>query len=368
MRALTIVVCAVAITGIRGVGNAEESLATLVEANRQAVDLLRAYDATIRNFDYVDRAKESEVLMSTWRSTKEGERERTRFELLTIPPRDDGRPLNLGDAMRDGTVSKVLLNWDAESPQKLSPLDVGTVKAFVEPQSRVAPANVDPGMVLGFTYRVDILDESRTLAELVDESQRAELVGLEEIDGRKLWHIRAAHPDPRYAEISFDIFLDPTVNFHARRIVTRGPIGGSRGGNGDAVREITKFHDYGDGVFFPEEIATYGLNNTVARSFVSEPTINASLPADAFDFRFPENCLVTHLPPVAGKAKVELWGPDNRPALEVTGRESLEQYARSTSSPPVASRWRQWALLGNIGIVVAVVAYVIWRRAWGGVR
>ncbi|RMD58540.1 hypothetical protein D6833_12825 [Candidatus Parcubacteria bacterium] len=51
---------------------------------------------------------------------------------------------------------------------------------------------------------------------------------------------------------------------------------------------------------------------------VANVTVNQPLPKDAFDFRFPENALVHHLPDASleghvKKGAISVWGPDDRP-------------------------------------------------------
>jgi tetratricopeptide (TPR) repeat protein len=50
-------------------------------------------------------------------------------------------------------------------------------------------------------------------------------------------------------------------------------------------------------------------------------SVNSPIPADAFDFRFPENAVVLQDEPKEKSFKVFIWGPDNRPAKEFTATE-----------------------------------------------
>lgn len=283
------------------------------------------------------------------------------------------------DTIQEASREKYLSGWNPDSPPLITPLEQHGVHGVIRPR-RPAVSARDPAefLFLGFAP-VGENGSNYSLTELVEQASRAEVLGRPAVDGRELWLIRVFNPNREGLPDSRsykDFFLDPSVNFMVRKRVVHwedapysDPDGASSTSPADLITEITEFEDLGDGVFFPVAMVhrwsrpeLYGGKQLgELRGQVVDLTVNTILPPDALNFAFPENLLVRHYPPVDGKLKVEVWGPDNEPLTQLTGGlEQLLEIAGVDRETPAA--WPKARLLWMFGINAVVVGalFFLW--------
>jgi hypothetical protein len=129
---------------------------------------------------------------------------------------------------------------------------------------------------------------------------------------------------------------------------------------------VQGFKDFGNGVFFPM-ITEYGTKGprqdaiylSKGRSEVTHISLNESLPSEVMKFQFPENCLVTHDPPVNGRRKATLYGKDNQPLKEINSIEDLPPLVPELK-PSKGFLARNLYLFGwlALGVLVAVAIFI----------
>jgi hypothetical protein len=157
--------------------------------------------------------------------------------------------------------------------------------------------------------------------------------------------------------------VDPAVNFHVRRaIVSYLKEGKVQGG---VEREVVSFKDLGDGVFFPTEVQTKAIQTDGTRLLVWIDrvkifAVNQPVSQSAFDFTFPKDSLVRHFPPENYRVKVDLWGPDNRPAREIKGVADLFP-EQSERVQPGKSQLLLFCV-ANALIAVGLIAFLVLRQ------
>lgn len=355
----------------------------VVAAHESTVGLVRNADITISIFNdsLNGNTVDPPVLRVIRRWSFDGRIERERYRFINPPmATSEGLPLNLGDIFEDGTTAKVLMNWDTEAPQRITPQRQGTVKAWYGPQQ--------PGPYYFFSHprqtfalfeiQPRLEERSRSLAQFVRDSPKVTFSGPVSVRGHDTWKLEMAHPDSgpdgEMKGSVVEAYLDPSVGYLIRKLVIQPSAGASNGTNDLGIRverEITKFESVGDGAYFPVE-AEYrsypiglldGRPSVVDRLVGERIVVNSTLPADAMNFAFPEHALVQETPAVNGKYKVFVWGPDNTPARSILNIDELgpEPDATAQSRGPLGL---VVVVCGLLGIsVVAVMAMVKRRRA-----
>lgn len=371
MRHFLLVVCSVAY-GEFVWGGERMTVQSLVEAQQSAVGLIHSLDVELYFYEPGANAKPASQPTQVWRWSKQGQVERIRHRSLLVAPRPDGRPLNLTDVLFDGKEARVLYNWDPRHPQEITPAEQGTVEAWTEPQTRNVPGGCNPALFALHSFQLNPQDGRRTLGELVSESPEAVLLERRPAGDHGVWTIRVKHPgiDGEFVGSYIDIAIDRSVNFHVRRATTH--VAGIKDAAGkpagyEIVREVMRFRDFGNGVFFPEKVEMRVFPSSRSAEPMITPvtlkvlSLNTALSDDALGFAFPEHALVRHFPPQDGKVRVELWGPGNRPLKEVTKFEDLSSFlpsARASAQSRVA-----WKAVANIVILAIFIAgVVIYRR------
>jgi hypothetical protein len=284
------------------------------------------------------------------------------------------------DILNDGSKRYGLLGWDPAHPKAIAPGNQNGVKGRIEPRTASPGIFIDPWHFLLLTFGYPASDARHPLSELAKNAARVEWKGRVRIGERELLQLRAycpgensGPPDGSY----HDVFLDPSVNFLVRRLVVHAETLGSKLPKGasytptDSTTEVTEFRGFGDGVFFPTS-AVFTIHHVGEREpylqrtgAVTDLSVNQPLPKDVFDFRFPANLLVQTYPPVDGKVKTELWGPDNTPIREI---RTVEEFAALAGVPPTgASRGRSttWIVLFvtmNVAVVALIAFYILRKR------
>lgn len=365
----------VATTCLAGAVDSHHSLTELVEAHMSAVGGIHEIELTLdlTGERFVPKHV-GPLRIATWRWAWKGELERVRYVDHKVAKRDDGLTNNCGDGFVDGTVSKLLLNWDPDHPQKITPRRQGTVMARIEPANGIMPGRDVKNQLLWVFNRPSAPLVRHSLDELVADSvPPATLEGTTSIAGHECWHVHA-HLRGVGGNLSggtdFDIYLDPSVNCFARQVEEIQKLAASNGGEAGEVhlvREVKKFADFGKGVFVPSEVETrfheQGSSEPVSimTAKVSKIVVNRPISPDAFDFIFPENVLVVH-PPENGKARVQLWGRDNKPIKDINSPADLLRDGLQSDESVSWSRGRYTALLGAIVGLILLSVILIWRK------
>jgi WD40 repeat protein/tetratricopeptide (TPR) repeat protein len=164
-------------------------------------------------------------------------------------------------------------------------------------------------------------------------------------NGDTLWLLHAEYPAKDVKDIYAGSYIDIEVNANKGGLVQKvfhytNGIAHLKDGTPVAscsVYEVKEFWDCGHGVFYPKRMECHliedpkkpeskdGVFRTIAATKLS---VNATMPADAFDFRFPNDAFVYEDTPDGRSGKCFIWGPDNKPAKEFATREEYDKYAR----------------------------------------
>jgi Flp pilus assembly protein TadD len=155
--------------------------------------------------------------------------------------------------------------------------------------------------------------------------------------GDTLWLIHAEHP--RLAGSYIDVHVNANKGFLIQKAIFCVNIGKSDAGQRLFMRyseEVEEFQDCGQGVHLPKQVKYHIVDP--AQQLDSEDgcfvicaatklTANSPLPADTFDFRFPENVVVEQTLSEDEPVRYLVWGPDNKPAKEFNTAEEFSKYA-----------------------------------------
>jgi hypothetical protein len=325
-------------------GAADVDQATAVKAQSASLAAIRSFDVS---YDSYYRAPgeggaaspETKTIARRW--SKNGALERCRLEGFG--------PIRLwSDCFFDGSRISALSGWNPREPPKITPRSQQRVRASTQPASELEDGKQS---ALDFLFAFRLLgaqskdgtqfDEIRTLEKLVAQSPKVDL-RVEARAGKqgKLIVLTVAHPgvgdDPPNGDY-FVIVLDPAVNYMVRRVEEHNlkfpsnlPGHGRVKQHAVFEREVTQFREFGKGVFFPVEVqerliqqSTHTVVSNV-RIVATTIVVNQPFPKDAFDFRFPNNAVVTKvLDNNRSKAEAWLWGPDNKPVKQIRSRKDL---------------------------------------------
>ena len=329
-----------ALSAMQASGDGDPTLADVVSAHEAALGSIHKIELTMRhdNRYFASGKPLSEPDSWTWHWAKDGSTQRMRFR--TEPAvRSDGLPDGIYDLLADDREVRMLQNWDPDAPQKITPLNQGSLSAQISQRDRGSPFVANPEKHLLWRFDFDVVGESWSLGDLVRESGVAELAGKADIDGHPTWHIRVLDPKSGGTVMpgfGFDIFVDPAVNFFVRRVIEhhrdiKQEINGVEETYPiDVTRTVTTFHDAGGGVFVPTSMKFRAVSGSsdqremACETSVTELKVNEDLSPGALDFRFPEDALVIYSPPLSPtRQRVVLWGPDNLPRKEITNRHDI---------------------------------------------
>ena len=330
-----IVFSLIALSAMQASGDGDPTLADVVSAHEAALGSVHTIELTMRhkNRCFASGKPVAEPDSSTWHWAKSGSTQRMRFR--TEPAvRSNGWPEGIYDLLADEKEVRMLRNWDADAPQKITPLNQGSVSSRISPRDRCSPFVADPEQILLWRFHFDTVGESWSLGDLVRESGAAELVGKTNIDGHPTWHIRVVDPKSGGAVMpgfGFDLFVDPAVNFFVRRVIehhrdVKQEINGVEETFPiDVTRTVTTFRDVGGGVFVPTAMEFRVVSGSsdqreiACETSVTDLKVNEDLSPGALEFQFPEDALVVYSPPLLPtRQRVVLWGPDNLPRKEIT--------------------------------------------------
>lgn len=353
-----------------------ETTLTVVTAHRATMEMIRSVDVEMR-IEGVGLQPPTPPSVSIWRWSMSGDEERIRYR---YPTRDSNGTADqadmIGDSYQNATENRFLLNWDPENPPILQPRDQGRVKAFIQPASRVAPFSMPPPSVHLLLEFQSVLpgDQRRSLSELVSHSPDVTVQPPTSADA--FWKLSVAMPETgsaAEADGRYVIHLDPAAGFLARRITEHydsypwhepGTVKPAMV-RVQWIREVEEFSLIAPDIFFPKRVRTRlvrldtGITTLSIVAEVTQLRVNEPLLADTFDFRFPENVIVRHLPPANGKVRAQLWGPDDSPIMEIHSVADLPEVANDLE---LGSTWIVLSML-LVGPILVYTATHLWRRS-----
>ena len=343
--------------------NAESSPATATNAVKDAkadvdrvptlTEIAKANDAAwkaIRSVDMeytigtqcVENGKTTRDMQSTGRWSKSENRERLRRYPTTVKINESQfgsvPSPEFQDNYFDGKIVQRI--WDSE-PQKekkdLSCQHQQGLHAVMGTRARHWPClnEVEP-----LRYLWDELPLSTIIASWKVSLQRQEKTS----SGDTLWLIHAEYPPKNekdeFAGSSMDIQVNADKGYLVQKVIhnTNGIVHRSDGTavSSCSTQEVKEFQDGGEGVFYPRktEFRLIGDAKNVdshdgyyIAMTATKLLINSPMPAEAFDFRFPENAVVRQELPDEKSCKILIWGPDNKPAKEFSEVE-FSKYVR----------------------------------------
>ena len=234
---------------------------------------------------------------------KRGQLERFRRIARFAIPGETDPPKHLDDTLLDfgERVQKHLSSTDMAHMGQMTPTNRYGTSGYTAPFDR----NLLDFQVYGYfmlRLALDASDDWRTLSELVSESKGATVKGIQRIGGHDTYEIEIIHPGIRgeNAGSIMRVFVDPAAGFLVRMLrIPREP-GDSNDPKAEKfelVQEISRFKDFGDGVFFPMQSDTYLLMSD-GKKFapnqfrVEEIQINEPIADEDILLTFPKNCLV----------------------------------------------------------------------------
>jgi len=374
-----------------GVSNEKDSglsVDDLVRANKAAVESVRNIDMRIKVYRTGWRGQrlEEPIHLSSQRWSKEFDKERQRYaQHLGRGPDAEGNPHNIGDLIETSDQRRVLLNWDPTNPQRITPHRQGTVRAWFEPPTPNLPGdfpNPQASMAL-FQIQANLVDTRWTLDRLVAESPSVKVTESTGEQGNQLWKLLIAHPDNKtngpFENSRYEVILDPNANYLISSIVAYIADVDPSPENTVPIRterQVTEFARGQDGTYFPKRVVARLYDGNAAPdaapaseqlSVAEDVVINAELPADSFDFSFPEHSVVHELMAADGSMPLHVWGSDDKPAKTHTGdyhdfrfpsAEELEKEFADTTTPG----YRYTLIAVTAAIVLALAAFVCLRR------
>jgi len=335
-----------ALSAMQASGDGDPTLADVVSAHEAALGSIHKIELTMCHDtrSFASGKPLSEPGSWTWHWAKDGSTQRVRYRTEPVV-RSDGLPDGIYDFLADDREVRMLQNWDPDAPQKITPLNQGSLRAQISPRDRGSPFVANSEKHLLWRFDFDVVGDSSSLGDLVRESGVAELVGKADIDGHPTWHIRVLDPKSGGTVMpgfGFDIYVDPAVNFFVRRVIEhhrdiKQEINGVEETYPiDITRTVTTFHDAGGGVFVATSMKFRAVSGSsdrremVCETSVTDLKVNEDFSPGAIDFRFPEDALVIYSPPLSPtRQRVVLWGPDNLPRKEITNMHDIPGFAEA---------------------------------------
>jgi hypothetical protein len=126
-----------ALSAMQASGDGDPTLADVVSAHEVALGSIHKMELTMRhdNRSFASRKPLSEPDSWTGHWAKDGSTQRIRYR--TKPAvRSDGFPDGIYDFLADDREVRMLWSWDPDAPQKITPLNQGSLSAQISPRDR----------------------------------------------------------------------------------------------------------------------------------------------------------------------------------------------------------------------------------------
>ncbi len=270
----------------------------VVAAHQAAVDLIHTISVTLET-RYSERKRITETRI--WHS--DGERQRLLFENevpMEVPSGSKSFTIVTDSFIEGNEVRHLAYDPTKWNPgDKVLPFDRKSVRGSICPKTRMLPEfRVSASMLL--THFFNPFEDNLTLRERIETTgESPKDLGVVIVEGHPCRGVRLARSRSRdHLKDHADLFIDPSIGFFIRKCVTH-----LSAPEVDVVFLGESFRQITDGIYLP-------MQSTVTRvSFAGEQLgeaminrvktveVNATLPSDAFDFRFPPDLEVPLLPP-----------------------------------------------------------------------
>ncbi|QDU37711.1 hypothetical protein Mal4_20270 [Maioricimonas rarisocia] len=346
-------------------------LAKILDANAATIAALHSFHLTVECYsrkvpdDLTRPWNEPLTLFRRFEWFRSGDRERIKVVDVVNPLDEKGLPRGIEDVYRDGTLQYVLGNWDWNDPQPISPARQGSVYASIEQQTS-SYHKADPAEFLLLYPRFRLKEPRVPLAEYVKRFATCELVPSDSPSEVRI-HLKGPDSLGVYEPQEWiEVVLSADHGYLVREFVRHEP--DSPVGAGYYRYEVKSFHDLGGGAFVPAHVE-YTISSVELKPssefHVTVNSVNAPLPTDVFDFRFPKDVQVVDISQGLKDHKWLLWGTDNQPVMEISSPADLVRIdpdgARSfPGETPFGF------ILANVAVVllvlVLVTMYVVRRR------
>ncbi len=313
-----------------------------------------------------------EVCRFDW--VRDGDCERIKYRNYETTSDERGRPSGICDIFQDNQVRKVLDNWDWANPQNIDPVNQGSARGTIESPNPNRFGRIDPGMLTLQIPRFQINEPRATLAEYVSrfKTKSAEIIAGSPGNIR----IRLAGGDSLNIlgdDNVIEIDLSESHGYQITRMAKIIPQNNfeTRVFPLEFSHEVISFRDFGQGVYFPEQIVQKMIapdqneSVTLGEIKVTLGSVNQAIDEREFDFRFPQNLQVVEDLYGEGKHKLLLWGENNQPRAQITNGQQLLEYLTPAQrgDTPAASTGRWWMITLNLIVVIGVFA-VLMRSRW----
>jgi hypothetical protein len=336
-------VIAMVVTGARAKG-AEPDLAEIAAAQAASWRQIRSFDVKYElKMSFVNDGEARFEYAAPCRWSKEGQRERLRSRLPFI-----GKPRFIyEDKFLDGGAMRAMSTQGSREDIDARLLDPASMHASTRPHSSPIIAEHRPRTLeyleIGFGRHVTLSDLIARWKTSLEGKQSAE-------NGDVLWRIRAERPGENENAPSYiEIWVNADKGFLTQRMLAYYAAGGTSAETGQRVAtvqtvEIARFRDFGRGVYFPEIIeGRSGLPAGDARKqdgvyltlAATSLVVNAPLPDDALDFRFPEGAVVREFLQDGRQGRVFLWGSGDRPRREFASGEEFDEVRTARNAESV---------------------------------
>ena len=324
---------------------AEPTLAEIAAAQAASWGQLRSFDVKyeLKMSSVLDGRTQFEHA-APLRWSKEGRRERLRSDTIFI---NEPRFCYEDKFLDGGTIRELSARGSREELDALL-LEPASMRASIRPHASPIIAEQRPRTLeylqIGFGRHV-------TLSELIAR-WKTSLKGKQLAEnGDVLWRIRA-EPSNRFKTTPdyIEIWVNADKGFLTQRMLSYCATGATSVETGKPVAtvetvEIARFRDFGRGVYFPEIIqCRAGLPAVDARKqdgfFITlaatSLAVNAALPDDALNFRFPEGAVVEERSKDGRQTRVFLWGSDDRPQREFASGQEFAAFRRERDAESFA--------------------------------
>lgn len=312
------------------------NLEQIVARHQASIEAIHTIDVNlVLNVYSSGKSKSVSMQSREIRWSKMGSRQRLRMKLDMDGNAADKQKVLHYDSFVDAARLQTLEGWSPEAPPVITPLDNQDVQGTIEPFPGNFPApQVDPASLLNMKFDMAVGDPPRSLKDLIGSRKESVKIADATIDGDPVYRLTIPYHDRNgeTGRAAYEIDIDPKNGFLARRVVTRATdlsIDKSPPMSFRNETIVEKYETFPEGILIPSRLKSLSFRgnssepDTSAEVIATTKVVNEPLPDDAFDFKFPEHCIVRTLPPVAGRAMAELWGKDNRPVAQIKKQTDL---------------------------------------------
>lgn len=315
---------------------AEDLLELVRVGNHAALSSIRTLSCRVSD-SYIPKRKESDVATGEyWRA---GDVVRVRYN-------SEGTTQDL--VLKDSVVRSVVTRLEPKGPRKVATIMRDDRRPLCPCDAWYCGLLALPGP----TKAVTIL----TLDELLKQPHELHRVARETDAGQELIYLKLSH-----ARADLEIWFDPKVNYLVRKLVISFDDPQPKSGRRES--RVVRFKEAAPAVYFPEEVESVVTSNGVRSDRIQRVTfshilVNRPLPADAFDWFFPDGVTLNDL--IEGKQfKADRAGNPigaSKTIPQITAVPvSSKQVTETREEPKPITRWLVPASAG-----ILVLAGTLW--------